>query len=173
MLNCNVKCVTIQMVIIMSKTATLNIRIDPSTKESAEEILQQLGLSMSTAVEIYLRQIVLNKEIPFYFSTTPQKTTHRVLTLKEIRDRLIPLAKQYGVNNVYLFGSYARGEATQTSDVDFHAEPGEAMGLDFFAFQDDLEQALGKSVDLISTASVDRSFREEIRQDEILLYAKE
>lgn len=157
----------------MSKTATLNIRIDPSTKESAEKILQQLGLSMSTAVEIYLRQIVLNKEIPFYFSTAPQKTTHRVLTLKEIRDQLIPLAKQYGVNSVYLFGSYSRGEATQTSDIDFHGDPGDATGLEFFAFQDDLETALGKSVDLISTGSMEASFRDEIRQDEILLYTKE
>ena len=47
----------------MSKTATLNLRIDPQTKASAETVLNQLGMSMSTAVEVYLRQIALNGEI--------------------------------------------------------------------------------------------------------------
>lgn len=161
------------MVIVMSKTATLNMRIDPDTKAAAEAVLNQLGLSMSTAVEIYLRQIVLNGEIPFYITAVPQEGTKRVLTLKEIREKVIPLAKKHGVGNLYLFGSYARGEATQTSDVDFHVDPGEAQGLKFFGFQDELEEALGKKVDLISTSSMDEQFRKEIRPDEILLYAKE
>ena len=84
-MKCNVKCVTIVLVIIMSKTATLNLRIDPETKVSAEKVLSQLGLSMSTAIEVYLRQIILNGEIPFYISSTPQEGTKRVLSLKEIR----------------------------------------------------------------------------------------
>lgn len=124
-------------------------------------------------MEIYLRQIILNGEIPFYITAVPQEGTKRVLSLKEIRDKAIPLAKENGTGDLYLFGSYARGEATQTSDVDFHVDPGEAQGLDFFGFQIDLEEILGKQVDLISTSSMDEKFREEVRQDAILLYTKE
>lgn len=154
----------------MSKTATLNLRIDPETKASAETVLNQLGLSMSTAIEVYLRQIALNGEIPFMFSIKPQEGTNRVLTLKEIRERVIPLAKEYGIGNLYLFGSYARGEAEPSSDVDFHCDPGKVSGLNFVGFQMELEKVLGKKVDLLTTKSMDETIREEARQDEILLY---
>ena len=40
-------------------------RIDPKIKEQAEKVLEQLGISMATAMEMYLRQIVLQKRIPF------------------------------------------------------------------------------------------------------------
>lgn len=49
----------------MEKTATLNLRVNPQVKREAEEILQHLGLSMSSAMEIYLRQIILTGGIPF------------------------------------------------------------------------------------------------------------
>ena len=129
----------------MSKTATLNLRIDPETKASAEKVLSQLGLSMSTAIEVYLRQIILNGEIPFYISSVPQEGTKRVLSLKEIREKAIPLAAQYGVKRLYLFGSYARGEAKPTSDIDFYIEKGSVEGLQLVSLQLDLEKALGKT----------------------------
>ena len=169
----NVKCVTIVLVINMSKTATLNLRVDPETKASAEKVLSQLGLSMSTAIEVYLRQIILNGEIPFYISSTPQEGTKRVLSLKEIREKAIPLAKQYGVKRLYLFGSYARGEAKPTSDVDFYIEKGKVEGLQLVSLQLDLEKALGKPVDLLTTASMDDAFLEEVQPDEILLYRED
>ena len=43
----------------MQKSATLNLRIDPEVKQSAESVLSQLGLSMSAAVDLFLRQIHL------------------------------------------------------------------------------------------------------------------
>ena len=52
-------------VIIMQKSATLNLRIDPAVKQSAESVLSQLGLSMSTAVDMFLRQVSLTGSIPF------------------------------------------------------------------------------------------------------------
>lgn len=50
---------------IMKKSATVSVRVDPEIKREAEEVLNVLGLSMTTAVEVYLKQIVLRKEIPF------------------------------------------------------------------------------------------------------------
>ena len=52
-------------VIIMQKSATLSLRVDPAVKQSAESVLSQLGLSMSTAVDMFLRQVSLTGSIPF------------------------------------------------------------------------------------------------------------
>ncbi|WP_373576453.1 type II toxin-antitoxin system RelB/DinJ family antitoxin [Parafannyhessea umbonata] len=49
----------------MEKTATLNLRVNPQVKKQAEAILDQLGIPMSTAVTMYLRQIALTGGIPF------------------------------------------------------------------------------------------------------------
>lgn len=49
----------------MDKTATLNLRVNPSLKEQAENILRQLGIPMATAVDMYLKQIALVGGIPF------------------------------------------------------------------------------------------------------------
>ena len=49
----------------MQKTATLNLRVDPAVKSSADAIFSALGLSMSTAVDMFLRQVVYTGGIPF------------------------------------------------------------------------------------------------------------
>ena len=48
-----------------SKTANVFTRVDPEIKEQAEEILEQLGIPMSNAVGMFLRQVVLQRGIPF------------------------------------------------------------------------------------------------------------
>ncbi len=52
-------------VINMQKSATLSLRVDPEVKQSAETILAQLGIPMSTAVDMFLRQVTLTGGIPF------------------------------------------------------------------------------------------------------------
>jgi len=49
----------------MEKTATLNLRVNPDVKKSAESILYQLGVPMATAVDMFLKQISLTGGIPF------------------------------------------------------------------------------------------------------------
>ena len=49
----------------MAKTDTLNIRIEPNLKEQAEETLNYLGLTMSEAVTLFFKQVVINDGIPF------------------------------------------------------------------------------------------------------------
>lgn len=49
----------------MEKTATLNLRVNPVVKERAEAVLAQLGVPMSTAIDMYLNQISLTGGIPF------------------------------------------------------------------------------------------------------------
>lgn len=49
----------------MAKTANVFARVEPGVKEQAERILEQLGIPMSNAVSMFLRQIVLQNGIPF------------------------------------------------------------------------------------------------------------
>ena len=49
----------------MEKTATLNLRVNPITKQKAETVLKQLGIPMSVAMEMYLNQIAMVGGIPF------------------------------------------------------------------------------------------------------------
>lgn len=51
--------------IVTEKTATLNQRVNPVAKQRAESVLKQLGIPMSTAIEMYLHQIALVGGIPF------------------------------------------------------------------------------------------------------------
>ncbi len=49
----------------MEKTVTLNLRVNPDVKRDAEQVLRQLGIPMSTAVDMFLRQISMQGGIPF------------------------------------------------------------------------------------------------------------
>ncbi len=51
-----------------------------------------------------------------------------VYTTNEIADKVRPIAEAYGIDKVYLFGSYARGEATENSDIDFYVEFSKPLG---------------------------------------------
>ena len=49
----------------MEKSATLNLRINPTLKKNAESVLSKLGIPMSVAVDMFLNQVVLSGGIPF------------------------------------------------------------------------------------------------------------
>ena len=93
-----------------------------------------------------------------------------VYTIPEIKNIVCPLAKEYGAERVYLFGSYARGESTKNSDIDLRIDKGNIRGLALAGLLLDLEKALGCSVDLIPTTSLDKEFLSSIKNDEVLLY---
>ena len=88
-------------------------------------------------------------------------------SIPEIRSIVGNLARQYGAERIYLFGSYARGDATDLSDVDLRIDKGNIRGLQFAGLLGDLEDALGKKVDLISTNGMDEGFRNAIAPEEV------
>ena len=49
----------------MAKTSSMHIRVEPKVKEEVEKILNSLGMTSKEAINIYLRQIILNSGIPF------------------------------------------------------------------------------------------------------------
>lgn len=67
-----------------------------------------------------------------------------VYKIEEIAERVRPIAERYGVGKIYLFGSYARGEATEESDIDLLVDAENIHGLEYFGLWDDFERALEK-----------------------------
>ena len=103
-------------------------------------------------------------------------------TVEEITARITPAAKKYGLPAVYLFGSYARGEADAGSDVDLLVDVS-GRGIDTLlklgGLYNDLEEALGVSIDLVTLDSMEtptdrRSqlrFRETVKKERRMIYA--
>ena len=94
-----------------------------------------------------------------------------MLTVSEIKSKISPICKKYGVNKAYLFGSYARGEANENSDIDLHIEKGAIKNLfQMCGFREDIISALGKNVDIVSIMPKNLEFRKNLLKEEILLY---
>ena len=80
-----------------------------------------------------------------------------LLNVKYIKNKTSEIFANYPeVKCAYLYGSYARGEATVKSDVDLLIVS-DTMGLKFYKLASDLEDALGKTVDLISHRQLDNN----------------
>ena len=95
-----------------------------------------------------------------------------VLTLEKIIEIVKPIALKYNVEAIYLFGSYARGEATEDSDLDFLVFGGELFKKTrIFALGEDLREAFEKSVDVfeIHEVNVDSSFYDTIMKERRLV----
>lgn len=94
-----------------------------------------------------------------------------VYTIEEIKSIVTPIARRHRIAVLYLFGSYARGEATPNSDIDFLMDGGEIKSLfQLSAFRLDLEDALGKPVDLLTLGHNDQVFIRKIRENEVMIY---
>lgn len=71
----------------MSKTDTLNIRIEPTLKKEVEETLNYLGMNVADAVTIFLRQVVLNDGIPFEIKK-PKYNKETIDAINEVKEML-------------------------------------------------------------------------------------
>lgn len=98
-----------------------------------------------------------------------------ILTIDEIREKIRPICEQYKVEKVWLFGSYARGEAREDSDVDLHVKASEEMRfLELGGLYADFEESLGKEIDLITKIPEEyKIFRKYVEREAILLYDSE
>ena len=94
-----------------------------------------------------------------------------IYTIDQLRAITVPIAASYGVKRLSLFGSYARGEATETSDIDILVDRGSIPGgWTIGGLYEDLCAALGKELDMITTTCPDRPFLARIKSDEVTLY---
>ncbi|MCD6287025.1 MAG: nucleotidyltransferase family protein [Anaerolineae bacterium] len=86
-----------------------------------------------------------------------RETIERIL-----RENHAHMVAEYGVKRIGIFGSYAKGVATEKSDIDFVVEFNRPIGFRFVEFVEFLEDLFGKPVDVLTPAGV-----EAIRIDEI------
>ncbi len=103
-----------------------------------------------------------------------------VYTLEEIARRIRPIADKYHLKAVYLFGSYARGDAREDSDVDLlvDATGSGLRGLAYGGLYHDLEVALEKPIDMVTVSSLEQpvqhksdvQFRETIQRERREIY---
>jgi len=104
-----------------------------------------------------------------------------VYTLDEIARRIRPVAEKYHLRTVYIFGSYARGEAQENSDVDLLIDDTDS-GLRGFAYgglYGDLRDALEKDIDMVPVSGLDlpaqhksdADFREAVQKERREIYA--
>lgn len=93
-----------------------------------------------------------------------------ILNMDYIKAKIAPIAAKYGVESIYVFGSYARGEATTDSDIDFLVFGGKGFKRShIFALAEEVRSALEKDVDMfeISEINTDSSFYETIMKEKV------
>ena len=96
------------------------------------------------------------------------------MSTKVMQQKIADYFKTQPVLKAWLFGSFARGEETPLSDVDLlvvldYSQP---VGLKFFGMLNDLEELLGRSVDLVTEGSLADFARESVERDKILIYER-
>ncbi len=96
--------------------------------------------------------------------------SYKTLTLNDIQRIVKPLAEKYHISEVYVFGSYARNEATFDSDIDFLVFGGKDFKLtSIFAFAEELRIIIKKKIDVfeISEVNHDSSFYKTIMKEKV------
>ena len=105
-----------------------------------------------------------------------------IYTIDQIQSIIVPIAEKYHLKAVFLFGSYARGTASDASDIDLMIDTS-GTDLDTLfklgVLNNDLSQAFCKEIDLITVSSIEQpairaseiAFRENILRERKNLYA--
>lgn len=99
---------------------------------------------------------------------------------EETKSRVLPVIQKYNIPAMYLFGSYARGEAKEESDLDFLVDTTGTRLTSLLSLGDlycDLEEIIQKKIDLVTLRSVmqkaqtesDRSFRDTVMKERVSL----
>ena len=88
-------------------------------------------------------------------------TKERVLQL--LADERDILAREFGVRRIGLFGSFAKGQQTEESDIDLVVELESPLGLRFMDLADHLERLLARRIDLLTPAGIEIMRRGRIR----------
>ncbi|OON98994.1 MAG: hypothetical protein ATN35_02600 [Epulopiscium sp. Nele67-Bin004] len=96
-----------------------------------------------------------------------------VYTLNQIQSMTIPVFKANGIVKAIIFGSYAKGIATEDSDIDICIDSqGKLKGLDFIGLSEDIRKKLQKEVDLIDITHIDNNSKveQEIKNTGVIIY---
>ena len=91
-------------------------------------------------------------------------------TIEEIREKAGPILARYGVRRAGLFGSLVHGKLRRRSDIDLLVDLEKPIGLfDFVGLKLELEETLGRKVDVVEYQAIKPLLRERILADEVPL----
>lgn len=97
-----------------------------------------------------------------------------IFSIRTIQNKLSPVFRNYNVSSAVLFGSYAKGCATEKSDIDLLVDS-KLRGLRFFALLEDVKEALSnKEIDLFDVTHIDTNsaIQTEINKTGVKIYGK-
>lgn len=100
--------------------------------------------------------------------------TKTIFSLDEIKEKLAPIATEYGVNKILLFGSYSRGAANSESDLDFYIEDKGKLHslLELSGMILDLQECFGCEIDLLSGKIEDSALFSNILREGVVVFDK-
>ena len=98
------------------------------------------------------------------------------MNLRDISEIAIPACDEFGVKSMAVFGSVARGDSTESSDVDFLIEfdkPDISPAKRFFGLLHHLEDKLNCTVDLLTTTGLRNPyFKKRVEQEKVTIYER-
>ena len=165
----------------MEKDTNIIFRINSTLKESVTRIARERGVSLSQLINACLQDINHKGMIPLYVNKflPPVYEKENKLTIakiKKIIDEIIQKQEKKNlIKKVYLFGSYARGEENENSDLDLRLETDDGLSLiDVGNIRQDIVDATDKEVDLMVAGpeDLDPMFYANVRKDEICIYER-
>lgn len=157
----------------MKKDTLINLRVNQDLKEAFQEVVETQGFTMSEVLEASMKDVVMRDKVPLYLSTKIKRRRNGNITIPFIKACLEQALKDDNkVKTVSLFGSYSKGTATPSSDIDLFIDVEDNYSLfDLADLQNKLEKSLGKKVDL-TTRTDDEYFINHIQKEKIQLYEK-
>ena len=110
----------------------------------------------------------------FLFVTLRRTFIYDIMTTGMMTKTIADYFKTQPVLKAWLFGSYSRGEQTKDSDVDILVllDKSRPIGLKFFGMWNDLEELLGRKVDLVSDGTLLPFAQQSAEKDKILIYER-
>ena len=97
----------------------------------------------------------------------------RIEELRSLKPEILAAARKYGIGNMRVFGSVARGDADEGSDVDLLVSVADGVGMKFFGFGEALEEIIGCPVDVISDRARFLPHQQHILNEAIILFPDE
>lgn len=96
---------------------------------------------------------------------------HGLLTIKQIKEKCLPIFEEYKISYAYLFGSYAKNKAKEKSDIDILVSS-EIKGLRFYGFVEKIKNSVHKKVDILDVNQLKGNIDllNEILKDGIKIY---
>lgn len=104
----------------MQATANINVRIEPQLKTQFENFCDDIGVTMSTAINMLIKQTVKEQKITVGRKSMAKAEKLKTKTMSEIEKLKNALVKELAPEQIWLFGSFAKGTQREDSDIDLY-----------------------------------------------------